>query len=139
MEIASAPAASEVEPPETPDEWHPVAKRLFDSLKESGQRVFYEPSDWAVAFLMCESLSLDLQPQFVGFAQTGRDSTEAEYAVIPLKGASLSAYLKGLASLLVTEGDRRRVRIELSRGVEVDEDEEASVTALAGYRANLSA
>jgi hypothetical protein len=28
---------------------HPIAKRLWDSLKESGQADFYQASDWALA------------------------------------------------------------------------------------------
>lgn len=138
-EVTAAPAAPVVSIPEASEEWHPVAARLFEALKASGQSRFYEPSDWAVAYLMAESISLDLKPQFVGFAQTGRDETEAEFAVIPLKGASLSAYLKALGNLLATEGDRRRASIELHRGQVVDADEDASVTALDEYRAGLGA
>lgn len=137
-EMTAAPAAPEVPVPEVDPEWHPVAKRLFEALGRSGQVRFYEPSDWAVAYLMCESISLDLKPQFIGFAQTARDETQAEYAVIPLKGASLAAYLKALGSLLATEGDRRRASLELQRGVVVDEDEVASVTAIGRYSAQLA-
>lgn len=121
------------------DDWHPIAKRWYDSLKESGQRRWYEPSDWAVAYLIAESISRDLSPQFVGFAQSGRDETTAEYATIPLKGASLSAYLKAMGNLLTTEGDRRRASIELHRATAVDADHESSVTAMADYRAALEA
>lgn len=137
--ITDAPAAPSVEVPEASEDWHPVARRLFDSLAKSGQSRFYEPSDWAVAYLMAESISLDLKPQFVGFAQVDRDTTQPEFAVIPLKGASLSAYLKAMTNLLATEGDRRRASMELHRGLVVDADEDASVTALDSYRAALKA
>lgn len=138
VEITKAPAAPVVEMPDGDPDWHPIAQRWFESLKTSGQNRFYEPSDWAVAYLIAESISMDFKPQFVGFAQTDRDSTEAEYAVIPLKGASLSAYLKAMGSLLMTEGDRRRASVELQRNVAVDADEEASVTALDDYRADFA-
>ena len=114
--MATAEASSDVALPEPAEEWHPVARRWYESLEKSGQVEFYEPSDWALAYLMAESISRDLNPQFVGFAQTGRDQTEAEYATIPLKGASLSAYLKAMGDLLVTEGARRRASVELQRG-----------------------
>jgi hypothetical protein len=107
--------AAFVEQPDANPEWHPVAARWYAALAESGQSVYYEPSDWATAFLMAESISRDLMPQFVGFRTTGRDETEAEYAAIPLKGASLSAYLKAMTDLLVTEGARRRASVELQR------------------------
>lgn len=133
--ISKAPAAVVVEAPKTDDEWHPIARRWFDSLRESGQSRFYEPSDWATAYLIAESISRDLRPQVVGVTERG----EAVVETIPLKGASLSAYLKAFGNLLTTEGDRRRASVELQRGELVDADEDASVTALDAYRAAVEA
>jgi hypothetical protein len=94
------------------ESWHPVAKHWYDSLPESGQSIYYQPSDWAIAYLLAESLSRDFKPQFVGMnEETGEPIIES----IPLKGASLGAYLKGFTALLATEGDRRRMQIELER------------------------
>lgn len=116
--------AAEVPVPEPNPKWHPIAKRWFQSLGQSGQRDWYEPSDWATAELIAESLSRDLKPQVVGVNEkvevdpkTGQSLTTAEpvMATIPLKGASLAAYLKAFSVLLVTEGDRRRARLELER------------------------
>lgn len=132
--MTTAAGAADVEAPTPSDEWHPVARLWFDSLAESGQSRFYEPSDWATAFLIAESLSLDLKPQFVGFAQTGRDETQAEFAVVPLKGASLSAYLKAMGDLMTTEGARRRLRMELQRP-----DEAAANVVQIDWRARASA
>jgi hypothetical protein len=125
--------------PATPSDWHPIAKRWFNALKKSGQKEFYEPSDWATAFLIAESISRDLNPQFIGFVTVGHDETKAEYAEIPLKGASLGAYLKAMACLLATEGDRRRASLELTREQPADADEDAAVIALDTYRAQLGA
>lgn len=96
--------------------WHPFAVELWDSFSRSGQALFWEPSDWMVAKLLCESISRDLKPQFVGTTQ-GADGMpgEAIYERIPLKGASLSAYLKAFGQLMITEGERRRLSIELER------------------------
>lgn len=102
----------EVKPPRASKDWHPVARRWFNSLKDSGQSQFYEPSDWAAAFLVAESLSRDLQPQCIGVTEEG----EPVMRTVPIKGASMSAYLKAMTSLLVTEGDRRRLRMEVERG-----------------------
>lgn len=120
-------------PPVDP-EWHPIAQRTYESLAESGQSEFYEPSDWALAYLGAESMSRDLQPQFVGLAErTG----EPVFASIPLKGASLAAYLKWSGLLGMTMGDRLRMGIELERGP-VDEETPAGVTAIADYRSRLA-
>lgn len=119
--------------PEPDAEWHPIAMRWYQSLAESGQAEFYEASDWMLAVLMAESISRDLKPQFVGFRQVDRDAQEAEYAEIPMKGASLSAYLKAMTDLLVSEAARRRAGIELM-APKADDDEDAAVAMLDEYR-----
>lgn len=133
--VTKAPAADRVCAPTPDEEWHPVARRWFDSLSASGQSRFYEPSDWATAYLIAESISRDLNPQVVGVTERG----DAVFESIPLKGASLSAYLKAFGNLLTTEGDRRRASVELQRGELSDADEDASVTALDAYRAAVEA
>lgn len=100
------------------DAWHPIALEVYESVKRSGQVIWMEPSDWSVLYLMCESLSRDLKPQVVGISE---ETGEAIFAVIPLKGASLNAYTKTMASLMMLEGDRRRLRIELERRKRLDE------------------
>ena len=91
--------------------WHPIAKRWFESLARSGQAAFYEPSDWATAELLAEAISRELRPKVVGITAAG-EVVKAEAA---LTGSALQALLKGMSSLLVTEGDRRRARVELER------------------------
>jgi hypothetical protein len=120
-------AANVVVPPADPS-WHPVALAWYGALAGSGQSQLYQPSDWATAVLVAESMSRDLSPQVVGTTEKGdilRDT-------IPLKGASLSAYLRAFAVLMVTEGDRRRLQLELSRP-QADPDDarvDATVTDL---------
>lgn len=127
--IDSAPAAPRAEPPAADDEWHPMARAWFESLAASGQSVFYEPSDWATAVLVAESMSRDLSEQVVGVTEKG-DILKAK---IPLKGASLAAYLKAMTVLLVTEGDRRRARLELERQRDAEQSDPA-VALLDEYR-----
>jgi hypothetical protein len=105
-----------LEPAEKPDadeDWHPLVVELYESLSKSGQKIFYEPSDWAVARLLCESMSRDLKPQWINVGTA--EAPEMKQQELPLKGANLSAYLKGFAVLGMTEGDRRRMSIELTR------------------------
>lgn len=120
--------ARKVPVPAADKDWHPIAKRWYTSLKTSGQSELYEPSDWSTAYLIAESMSRDLKPQVVGITEEG-DVVRAE---IPLKGASLAGYLKAMNALLVTEGDRRRMRLEL-QGAE-EQGPSAAVTALNDYR-----
>lgn len=111
VETTEAPGAPEVAVPKGNSRWHPVARRWFDALAASGQSRFYEPSDWATAELLAESMSRDLREQVVGVTKDG----DVVKATVPINGARLASYLKGCSLLLVTEGDRRRARLELGR------------------------
>lgn len=107
---------AEVEIPSMDPTWHPIAKMLWGSIQRSGQSIYYEPSDWAVAYLTCESISRDLNPQVVGITETG----EVIKDTIPLKGASFSAYQKAFTAMMLNEGDRRKLRLELTRQSQID-------------------
>lgn len=125
--------AGDVEIPVVPDEWDPITRHLWDSLAKSGQSIFYEPGDWATALALCEVLDRWLKPQqvkvgeeeFYEVADNPKDPEDPivlkgkrylyEDKIIAMPGGVLTSILKGLASLMVTEGDRRRLRIELDR------------------------
>jgi hypothetical protein len=98
--------------PEADEDWEPLAKELYEAALDSAQAVYYEPSDIAALRLLCESISRDLGEQFVGISES---TGEAIHERIPMKGASLNAYLKGFQSLMLLEGDRRRLRLEIQR------------------------
>lgn len=128
-------AARPVEIPVPDADWHPIATSWYESLKSSGQAIFYEPSDWWTAYLIAESISRDLEEQVVGVTPMG----EVLKSEIPMKGASLAAYLKAFSALMVTEGDRRKMRIELERAkikAEVT-DGESNVVSIVKSRAEL--
>lgn len=120
---------TDAKPPPAKRDWHPIARSWYRSLTKSGQRRFYEPSDWATAVLIAESISRDLSPQVVGITEKG----DVVRDTIPLKGASLNAYLKAMSSLLVTEGDRRRMKVELDK---TGSEEAADVSWLDEARRN---
>lgn len=131
----TARAASKVTVPAADRAWHPIAKRWYAALRKSGQAVFYEPSDWATAYLVAESISRELNPQPM---VVGRgDSAEIEMVSLPPKGTSLAGWLKAMAVLMVTEGDRRRLRLELERVGPNEEPEVNVVSELDEYRRRL--
>ncbi len=131
---AEGKAAPVVKKPPASKGWHPIAKRWFNSLADSGQSKFYEPSDWAMAYVVAESISRDLKPQVVAVPEkTG----EPVFETVPMKGASLSAYLKAMTALMVSEGDRRRAGLELERpdpSAGDDEQDSDKVVAMENYR-----
>lgn len=110
-EVVEAPPL-EYDIPEPDSGWHTIPYELYKSVQNSAFRRFYEPSDWMVLYMTCESLSRDLSEQFVGINET---NGEVIRDFIPLKGASLNAYNSVFAALLLMDGHRRRLRLEIQR------------------------
>lgn len=75
---------------------HPMVLDIYESLKHSGQARYYEPSDWQFA-----RLTMHLVNKLV---KSNRPSAQM-----------LASINTMLASLLMTEGERRRVRMEIER------------------------
>ncbi|MFE0353592.1 hypothetical protein ACFYY9_26480 [Streptomyces nigra] len=120
-ELVQAPSAPPAELPDLPEpdpNWHEIATDWYLSLRESGQAAFYQPSDWAVARYAAELMSRGLSSDR------------------PPNGQYVAALNSVMTSLLTTEGDRRRARIELERKKPVQQAP-ASVTAIADYRASI--
>jgi hypothetical protein len=100
--------------------WHPIALEAYYSLMASGQVIWMEPSDWATAYALCEMLSRELKPKPIVVA-TGEGTSEIQWVTQPVNGAVMNAFLKGWStSLMATEGDRRKLRIELERRKRLD-------------------
>ena len=119
IEIATASAGTDFVPaPAVDPDWHPIAKSWFEALGSSGQRCFFEPSDWAQAVLVAEAMSRMLKA----------DRMSAQM---------FAAIDSASTRLMVTEGDRRRLRVELERRKVIDEDEDAAVTSMAQWREKL--
>ncbi|WP_405941615.1 hypothetical protein [Streptomyces sp. NBC_00207] len=118
VKAPSAPPAELPDLPEPDELWHPIAKDWYLSLRESGQAAFYQPSDWAMARYAAELMSRGLSD---GRAPNGQ---------------FVAALNSVMSSLLTTEGDRRRARIELERKPTV-KVVPASVTAIADYRSSI--
>lgn len=98
--LVQAPSGAPERIPDLPEPdslWHPIAVDWYLSLQESGQAQFYEPSDWAMARYAAELMSRGLASDR------------------PPNGQYVAALNSVMASLLTTEGDRRRARIELER------------------------
>ena len=96
--------------PRVSPSWHPLMKDWFRSLKRSGQARFYEPSDWQTARLLAEVMSQEL------------NSGEG------VKASMLGEFNRAAASLMTTEGERRRLRVELqAAGADSVDDEASSV------------
>ena len=111
--------------PDAPEEWCEIAKMAYESIQRSGQASFLQQSDVAMAYMLCENLD---------FYQTQTWSTSGDRKRSP---EMLKALLTGFSNILMTEGDRRRVKIELDEPS--DPKAKASLTVLAEYQEGLAA
>lgn len=89
-------------------EWCDRAREMYAALTESGQARYFEPSDWALAQVLCDMLSEFYKPGI-------RRSAELFKHV-----------MQGFQLLGVTEVDRRRARIEVDRKGGEDNSSDAS-------------
>lgn len=105
-------------PPAAPG-WHEIAAGWYEALAASGQAKYFEPSDWAGARFIASELS--------AYCKT---------AVAKRSAVKFAALWAAMNDLLTTEGERRRVRIEIDRDTG-GQEQPASVTAIADYRASL--
>lgn len=112
-------AAGRAKRPPSAKHWHPMARNWFLALGRSGQARWYEDSDWQHAYIWAELLSRQL-------------FSEKPSAMM------LAAWDSASSRLLVTEGDRRRVRIELEQPGVSDPDKEAGVASMQAWRAKLA-
>ncbi len=102
--------------PRADKDWHPIAKRIWEAMKVSGQEDYYQQTDWAYAYSLCDDLTY--------YKKAERRSPEM-----------LKAIMTAMERLLLTEGDRRRARIELAEPE--PETEPASVHAIDQYKREL--
>ena len=104
-----------VKAPRVSPSWHPLMKDWFRSLKESRQAQLYEPSDWQTARLLAEVMSQELN------SEKG------------VKATMLAEFNSAAGSLLTTEGERRRLRVEFQGADEAAVDDESS-SVMSHYR-----
>lgn len=102
--------------PELVGEHSAQGRRMWEALRRSGQAQFFEPSDWAQAELLIMAIDSFVE----------RPSAMMLASINTMSG-----------TLLITEGDRRRARLELERAP-VDTGPVDDVPDLNDYRQRLS-
>ena len=82
-------------------ETHPLVVEMYEAMKQSASIKYFEPTDWAFARLTLYTLNQEL----IAAAHNGK----------PVGAMKLTAINQMLSALLLTEGDRRRARLEIER------------------------
>lgn len=104
--VKGAPTA--FRPGRADPEWSPRAVQLWKSVLASGQVELMEPSDWVTLRIVCDELTA--------------------YQAAPRRNAQLLASIRQMmASLMLTESDRRSSGVEIDRTEEEDDSESAGV------------
>lgn len=98
--------------PEPDVDWCHAARQIWDAMLESGGCAYFESSDYAVLYMICDQIDHLYQ-------QGGRRSPE-----------HLRVIMQTLGTLLATEGDRRKLRIELEKSDQSEATIFASVDSL---------
>lgn len=107
--------------------WSDFTKNVWESASHSGMSDFYQDTDYAELWFICQELDRYIQPRIY------RETGEMYYKQSP---EMVKALLTGLSNLGFTEGDRRRIRVELD--APEPQQQSASVTALHLYQGALS-
>lgn len=82
-------------------ETHSLVEEIYESIKQSASVKYFEPTDWAYARLTMHTLNAEL--------------ISAKHLGKPIGAMKLTAITTMLSALLLTEGDRRRARLEIER------------------------
>jgi len=82
-------------------ETHPLVTEMYESMKLSASVKYFEPTDWQFARLALYTLNQEL--------------IAAQHNGKPVGAMKLTAINQMLSALLLTEGDRRRARLEVER------------------------
>lgn len=104
--------------PEPPVWMDGYARKVYEAFRHSGQAVYFAPSDWVTLALICRHIMASMRKP---------------------SAMMLSAILSGLASLGATEGDRRRIKIELtSEEGERSPEENAAAADIGDFLDNVA-
>lgn len=109
--------ATSVSWPKADPAWDDFTKDWYNGLKKSGMSDYYQQSDVAMARIIANEMSI-----------YQRDSRRSSMM--------FAALMTAMTGLGVTEGERRRMRIELEAPKE--QKDTAGVTALKDYRKRLT-
>lgn len=104
--------------PAASKDWDPMAKDWFNSLKKSGINAYYQQSDIETARFLANEMS-----NYLGTSAARRSSQ------------MFAAIMAGMTALGATEGDRRRMRIELESPR--PDTQSATVTGIDMYKSRL--
>lgn len=110
-----------VEPPTPSEKWEHGAVQFYEALLRDPARIWMGPADWAAAWLICENMHRELAPQYVAVKEGGIELDTGEKIAdsvvrerLPIKGASLTAYIKWMSSMGIGEASRMALRKEVT-------------------------
>ena len=94
-------------------EWHDSCQRIWNSIPDSGMAEFYQSTDLAYLWSLLEDLS--------------KAKIRADKADKPISAMLVTAVYNQLNNFGFSEGDRRKMRIELEESIEESPIEQAAI------------
>lgn len=83
-----------------------LTKGFWESMKTSGQVKYWEPTDWMTALTALHLLDKQLRPY---------KDKNGQLVYGPVSPTMVAAIWQMLSSVAITEGERRRLRLEVER------------------------
>lgn len=115
--VQKVPVAGVVKQPPADPDWHEIACEWYESLAESGQAKFFEPSDWAAARYVAAVMTRNIE-------------------ATKFNGQLFSGIWSAMNDLMTTEASRRRLHLELERAKPEAGTQTASI--IADYRMRIA-
>lgn len=140
-QITKVEIAGAVEQPKPNPNWGPAAMAIWNAACESGQTIFFEPSDWALLALTCSQIDQEYRNDLIiekvklpmhGQGEGGGE--ELVYGSRPMPAGKFAAIVKALGDLGFSEGARRRMQMELTRNGKPPEEQTKDVVINAQNR-----
>lgn len=110
--------------PEINPDWCNVCQMFWNAALNSGQAHYYQETDWVYLYSLLEDLDAAKS------TYTGENAGRRPPAQL------LATIYTAMSNLLLTEGDRRRLKLELN--FESEQEEDAAVVAIDMYKKKLS-
>ena len=129
------------EPPEPNPDWTDVSMMLWEAAKDSGFKRFFQATDWAAAWLLVDEIDTyrtkspimipDPDNPKKRIQATNDDGEPLFYPHHKMSGQMFQTLWSALGSLGYTEGDRRRMGIELTN-TEDEDGPDAQILSIVG-------
>lgn len=139
-EITKGSAGAEIVWFDAPADWQELTRYMYEGIQVSGETKYFEQSDVVAVRYLLENVDISIRPyEKMSDGKTVLDDSGKPIMVVPKPNSNLvSAIMSGLGNLGLTEGDRRRMKMELVRDSGPNEDQENASSVVVSMKDRLA-